>query len=114
MDEVNGEMRSKRGQLKASKSVVVCIAKTASEHAKGDLTFAGTDVPDIHAGKGCTVGVVNQAKYVGSPIDRNCKDDIDVKAKIQQASRSYIRCHPVMHIQQRCDIDESESSGICI
>jgi hypothetical protein len=69
-------------------------------------------VPDINAGKGCTVGVVKQAKYLGSPIDRDCKDDSDVKAKIQQASRSCIRCHPVMHIQQQCDIDESEGRGI--
>ena len=79
----------KPGQVKASKSVVVFIAKKASEYTKGDLTFGGTDVSDIDVGKGCTVGVVKQAKYLGCLIDRDCKDDSDVKARIQQASRAF-------------------------
>jgi len=90
MARFGGEVHVRKpGQVKASKSVVVFIAKKASEYAKGDLTFGGTDVSDIDVGKGCTVGVVKQAKYLGCLIDRDCKDDSDVKARIQQASRAF-------------------------
>jgi hypothetical protein len=35
------------------------------------------------------VGIVKQAKYLGCLIDRDGKDDSDVNARIQQASRAF-------------------------
>ena len=59
---------------------------------------------DINVGKGCTVRVVKQAKYLGCLVDRDCKDDSDVKARIRQSSRAFSA------IQQQCDMDESEAT----
>ena len=81
-----GEVHVKKpGQTKPSKSVVVFVPVQASEYERnykdegGAATFGDADLSEIPAGGGSTVMVVEQAKYLGSWVDRKGADELDVK-----------------------------------
>ena len=91
-----GEVHVKHpGQVKESKSVVVFIANQACEYERycseegGAATYGGADLSDIEAGGGCTVAIVNEAKYLGSWIDRTGGDELDIERKITAASEAF-------------------------
>ena len=83
------------GQVKESKSVVVFIANQACEYDRycseegGAATYGGADLSDIEAGGGCTVAIVNEAKYLGSWIDRTGGDELDIERRITAASKAF-------------------------
>ena len=82
----------KPGQTKPSKSVVVFVPVQASEYERnykdegGAATFGDADLSEIPAGGGSTVMVVEQAKYLGSWVDRKGTDELDVERRISAAS----------------------------
>jgi hypothetical protein len=88
--QFGGEVHVKQpGQTKPSKTVVVFVAKKRSEYVKGDKSYGGANLADIDVGGGGTVGIVQNAKYLGCLIDRDGNDKCDVIARVEKASQAF-------------------------
>ena len=68
------------------KAVVIFVAKKRGEYVKGDESYGASNLADIDVGRGGTVGIVQNAKYLGCLIDRDGNDKCGVIARVEKTS----------------------------
>ena len=64
-------------------------------------------------GGGCTVGIVQNAKYLGCLIDRDGDDKCDAIARVEQASRAFGAVRSCVFKSDIITTRVAESSGVC-
>ena len=81
-DGSNGEPR------KDSKSEVLFCAAAPTSYSD-PATYDGADLSDIKLPGGCFMPVVDRFKYLGSYLNRDCSDGLDVDSRIESAGRAF-------------------------
>ena len=81
-DGSNGEPR------KDSKSEVLFCAAAPTSY-NNPATYDGADLSDIKLPGGCFMPVVDRFKYLGSYLNRDCSDGLDVDSRIESAGRAF-------------------------
>ena len=71
-----------------SKSEILFVAKARILYTEPD-TFDGTDLTKVVLPDGSYMPVVELFKYLGSILSRDCRDDLDVEARIEAASAAF-------------------------
>jgi hypothetical protein len=75
------------GQRK-SKSVLLYHEAPKASY-RDDSTLDGEDLSDINVGDGKSIHVESSAKYLGSVLHSNGKDDADVGARVKKATATF-------------------------
>ena len=73
---------------KGSKTEVLFVAPPECTYDDAS-TFDGEDLSDIELGNGRYLPVVDLFKYLGSMLTRNCRDTVDIDARIKKASAAF-------------------------
>ena len=81
-DGSNGEPR------KDSKSEVLFCAAAPTSY-NDPATYHGADLSDIKLPGGCFMPVVDRFKYLGSYLNRDCSNGLDVDSRIESAGRAF-------------------------
>ena len=81
------EIHVGRGKSK-SKSEILFVAKPMIMYTEPD-TFDGQDLSKVFLPDGSFMPVVDQFRYLGSILSRDCRDDLDVEARIKAASNAF-------------------------
>jgi hypothetical protein len=77
----------KPGDTKVKTLVLFCAAPP-SEY-DDPATFDGADLSDIVLPSGNVIPIVDNAKYLGSMMDRDCTDERDVEARVAAATKAF-------------------------
>ena len=82
------EVHEKRLNDTKVKTMVLMCAATPSEYAD-PVTMDDADLSDIVLPNGNVIPVVCEARYLGSMMSRDSKDDVDVQSRIDKASSAF-------------------------
>ena len=72
----------------ASKTEVLFVAAPGTLY-EDPATWDNTDLSDIELGDGRFIPVTAEFKYLGSMLNRNCRDELDVDVRLKAASAAF-------------------------
>lgn len=73
---------------KPSKTEILFVAAPASTY-NVPATFDGQDLNNVELGGGRYLPIVSKFRYLGTILSRNCRDDADVKSRIESAGNAF-------------------------
>ena len=96
------EVHIKRPGDRKEKTIVLFVAVQGCEYdryyasAGGAGTYGGTDLSDIKLPCGGLIPVKEEAKYLGSTLNRNADHAVDIAARIKKAGSAFGRLKPLI------------------